>query len=389
MSSSAPGQSAEYIVIGAGLTGSAAAWKLAQRGYEVALLERKIPAAADASSHGSARIFRYAYPEAFYANLVVQARTAWDELEELSGQQLISPHGAVDYGAIRNPGQLAKVLDQVGVENEMFSASEARLRFPGINFDTDVLWQPTAGVIDAERSVQAMVAQAQAHGAQVETNWPVASVEQAGAGYKVTSIDGRVYFGAKIIVAAGGWLPELLGNLSLPEGFVRSVPKMDVYQENAFHFPYKDQDPTAKANWPTYIHKDPAFKSYGLPGGRDAGFRGQKVAEYMGGRRMDTASLQNGQIDSANRERVISYVKKYLPGLDPTPYAETTCIFSSTPTEDFIMDETQGITIMSPCSGHGAKFGPLLGVMAADLSTGTGTVPDQFRLAAHAGMLSV
>ncbi|MFJ2621253.1 FAD-dependent oxidoreductase [Glutamicibacter sp. NPDC087344] len=388
MTSSTQSPSAEYIVIGAGLTGSAAAWKLAQRGYEVALLERKVPAAEDASSHGSARIFRYAYPDQFYTDLVVQARGAWDELELASGQRLISPHGSVDYGAIRNPRQLAGSLEKAGVEHELLTAEQARGRFSGIAFDTEVLWHPGAGVIDAERSVQAMVAQAQLHGAAVETNWPVASVQASGTGYKVIAADGRTYYGSKIIVAAGGFLPSLLGNLSLPAGFVSSVPTMDVYQENAYHFPYRDQEPEARMSWPTYIHKDPAFKSYGLPGGRDAGFRGQKVAEYMGGRRMDTAAAQNGLIDPANRERVIDYVKKYLPGLEPTPYAETTCIFTSTPTEDFIMDETQGITIMSPCSGHGAKFGPLLGEMAADLSSGTGTVPELFRLSSHAKALA-
>ena len=103
---------------------------------------------------------------------------------------------------------------------------------------------------------------------------------------------------------------------------------------------------------------------------------------------MDSAAAQDGRIDPANRERVIDYVKRYLPGLDPTPYAETTCIFTSTPTEDFIMDEAQGITIMSPCSGHGAKFGPLLGDLAADLATGIGTVPEIFRLSSHAKALA-
>lgn len=388
MSTSSQSPSAEYVVIGAGLAGSSAAWRLAQRGHEVALLERKVPASDDASSHGSARIFRYAYPNQLYTDLVVQARKAWDELEEASGSQLINPCGSADYGPLRNPRQLAGILENAGVEHELLSAAEARSRFNGINFDTEVLWHPGAGVLDAERTVQAMVAQAKAHGAQVETQWPVASVEKTATGYKVISTDGRTYLASKIIVAAGGWLPEILGNLPLPTGFVRSVPTMDVYQENAYHFPYRDQNPEAIQAWPTYIHKDPAFKSYGLPGGRDANFRGQKVAEYMAGRRMDTASQQNGQIDPANRERVIEYVKKYLPGLEPTPYAETTCIFSSTPTEDFIMDEADGITILSPCSGHGAKFGPLLGTLAADLATGARETPELFRLASHAKVMA-
>ena len=123
-----------------------------------------------------------------------------------------------------------------------------------------------------------------------------------------------------------------------------------------------------------------------MPGGRDAGFLGQKIAEYNGGKILPSAAGQDGLIDPANRRRVIDYVEKYLPGLTPKPYAETTCLFTNTPTEDFILDRADGITVLSPCSGHGAKFAPLIGQFAADLATGTGTVPEQFRLNAQTAM---
>jgi len=64
----------EYVVIGAGLAGAATAWNLARGGYEVTLVERDQPAAHDGSSHGSARIFRYAYPSEFYTGLVVESK---------------------------------------------------------------------------------------------------------------------------------------------------------------------------------------------------------------------------------------------------------------------------------------------------------------------------
>lgn len=94
--------SSQYVVLGAGLAGAAAAWSLAKRGHEVTLVERTRPAAPDGSSHGSARIFRYAYPDAFYAGLVVRARAGFDELERLSGKQLITPTGSLDFGRVRN-----------------------------------------------------------------------------------------------------------------------------------------------------------------------------------------------------------------------------------------------------------------------------------------------
>ncbi|MFJ4029070.1 FAD-dependent oxidoreductase [Paenarthrobacter sp. NPDC089989] len=375
-------ESFEYVVVGAGLSGAATAWQLASRGHDVALLERSTPANDAGSSHGSARIFRYAYPDAFYTGLVQEAKAGWDELARLSGKQLITPHGAVDYGSIRQPERLAAVLEARGIEHELLTAKQAQDRWGQIAFDTDVLWHPGAGVIDAHESVTSMVDQAIAHGAALHTNWALASITGTAGDYTLTSEDARTLKAGNVIVAAGGWLPHLLGALSLPAGFLANMPAFEVRQEQAYHFPYVDG--TDPATWPTFIHKREGWQAYGLPGGRDAGFRGQKVAEYNGGKILPSAADQDGQISAENRRRVIDYVEKYLPGVVPEPYAETTCLFTNTPTEDFIIDRAEGVTILSPCSGHGAKFAPLIGQLGADLATGTGIVPDQFRLAVQA-----
>jgi sarcosine oxidase len=364
----------QYVVIGAGLAGAATAWSLARRGHEVTVVERTRPAARDGSSHGSARIFRYAYPDPFYAGLVVQARAGFDELERLTGQQLITPCGALDFGPLRDARALARVLETVGVAHELLSADDARARWPQIAVDSDTLWHPDAGVIDAEGTVRALLDQAERHGARLLTGWPVTDVATGSTGYRVTASDGRTIDAERVVVAVGGWLPALLDRLPLPADFRALLPPLQVSQENAYHFPYRDAD----ADWPTFIHKSPAIPTYGLPGGRDAGFRGQKIAEFLGGRRLSSAADQDGVVDPANRARVVEYVKQYLPGLVPEPYAETTCLFTSTPTEDFVVAGVDGITLVSPCSGHGAKFAPLIGDIAADVATGAGRAPDRF-----------
>ena len=370
----------KYVVVGAGLAGAATAWQLASQGHEVAILERSTPANDAGSSHGSARIFRYAYPEDFYTRLVVESKAGWDELSRLSGKQLIAPTGAVDYGSTRQPERLASVLAANGVEHELLSAEEARARWPQIAFDTTVLWHPGAGVIDAETTVMAMVDLAVAGGAQLVTGWEVTALRPSGKGYTVHAADGRQMQAENIIVSAGGWLPDLLGNLSLPEAFLAQVPRIEVRQEQAYHFPYKDHTAEAERTWPTFIHKREGMQTYGLPGGRDAQWRGQKVAEFNGGKIIPSASSQDNLIDPGNRQRVIDYVEQYLPGLVSEPYAETTCLFTNTPTEDFIIDTADNITVVSPCSGHGAKFAPLIGQFAANLATGAANVPDEFRI---------
>jgi sarcosine oxidase len=280
----------------------------------------------------------------------------------------------VDYGPERQPEHLARVLDGAGVEHELLSAADARSRWPQFSFDTSVLWHPGAGVIDAERSVNAMIDQAVKHGATLLTGWDVASVDKRESGYRVSSVAGEEIDAGNVIVSAGGWLPGLLGRLGLPDGFLAGLPEITVRQEQAYHFRYRNDEP-----WPTFIHKSAAIQTYGLPGGRDAGFAGQKVAEYNGGKFIPSAAAQTGTVDPDNRRRVVDYVQKYLPGLDPEPYAETTCLFTNTPTEDFLIDRAHGLTVLSPCSGHGAKFAPLIGQWAADLATGTGDIPARFR----------
>ncbi|WP_240607290.1 FAD-dependent oxidoreductase [Cryobacterium aureum] len=370
--------SSKYVVIGAGLAGAATAWQLASRGHEVTILERSTPANDAGSSHGSARIFRYAYPDAFYTGLVQQARLGWDELTRLSGRQLITPTGSVDYGALRQPEVLARVLRAAGIEHDLLTADAARERWPQIAFDTPVLWHPGAGVIDAETAVTTMVELALGAGAQLRSDWPVAKVTETATGYRVHSDTGESVDAENVIVSAGGWLPSLLGELPLPSAFRAQIPVITVMQEQAYHFPYVDPDSAGR--WPTFIHRMDGMQVYGLPGGRDASFRGQKIAEYNGGRPLASAADQDGILGAANRDRVVDYVARYLPGLDHTPYAETTCLFTNTPTEDFIIDRVDNITLLSPCSGHGAKFAPVIGQLAADLATGIGSVPQQFRV---------
>ncbi|MEW2352360.1 FAD-dependent oxidoreductase [Spirillospora sp. NPDC029432] len=371
-----------YAVVGAGLAGAATTWQLARRGHEVTVLERSTPANAMGSSHGSARILRYGYADPFYARMVADARVEWDELESLSGERLITRTGSLDFGAVRDPATLASVFTEVGVEHELLTARAASARWPQFDFGTgDVLWHPAAGVVDAEAAVSAMLRLARTHGARVETGRPVTSIERTGTGHLITCSDGRTEEAEKVIVTTGGWLPGLLASLPLPAAFLQAFPPLQVMQENAYHFPYRD---APREPWPTFIHDTPEILVYGLPGGRDAalpdGRSGQKVAEFNGGRPIRDAAAQTGGIDPANRERITAYVRRTLPGLVPEPYAETTCLFTNTPTEDFVIDGADGITVASPCSGHGAKFAPLLGRIIADTASGERPPPPRFRV---------
>src|ERR1017187_6609557 len=67
----------DVVIIGAGLAGTAAAWALAGRGRSVAIVEAFPPGHRRGSSHGSARIFRRAYPDPLYVRLTGEAQRRW------------------------------------------------------------------------------------------------------------------------------------------------------------------------------------------------------------------------------------------------------------------------------------------------------------------------
>ena len=78
-------------------------------------------------------------------------------------------------------------------------------------------------------------------------------------------------------------------------------------------------------------------------------------------------------------------VRDRFRGLEPEPVGEVTCLYTSTPNEDFIFDRYGPFVVCSPCSGHGAKFAPLAGEIAADLACGGASPERRFTLAAHRG----
>lgn len=372
-----PSSSYDVAVIGAGLLGSATAWRLTQRGVSVAVLERTTPANRWGSSHGSARIFRYAYFNPFYAEMTRDARALWDELEEACGTELLHETGCLDFGPTAGVHDLHSILGNLDIDSQVLSAQQARQLFPHIATDTEALHQPTAGVVDAEKSVEAMLQQADKAGATLYSNWEVESAERQDDGFRLTSTAGDIIFARKVAVAAGGWITPLLEKLPLSSSFKAALPEFTVWQEQAFHFPYREG--FAEESWPTTIHRDGDVQVYSLPGGRDADSRGQKVARFLGGKIIDSAATQDGIISESNRQFMMDYVSTYLPGLIPEPYAETTCLFTSTPSEDFVIDEEDGLVVISACSGHGAKTAPMTGEYAARLLTGQGEIPEILR----------
>jgi len=354
-------------VVGAGLMGAATAWQLARQGHEVTLVEAYDIGHKQGSSHGSSRIFRRAYADPFYVGLTGKAYEEWRELEHDSSTPLLRTTGGLDLGEGRDPEGLAVTLGAAGVPYELLGAEAASERWPQIRFEGRALYHPDAGVIDADETVATCVRRAIDHGADAWIGVRVTGFD-VRAKVLLRTDDGRELVADTVVVAAGAWLPEL----QLPV----ALPPLRVTQQQVFHF--RQREPSDA--WPILVSKDESMQVFGLPSGADGGpLPAVKVAEHDRGT-PTTATTRSGAVDPASRARVSDFVHDRLPGLDPVPVAETTCLYTATPDEDFVLDRHGSLVIVSPCSGHGAKFAPLIGAMAADLATGRTKPHPRFRL---------
>jgi len=349
----------------------------------VVVLEAFGPGHRRGSSHGSARIFRRAYPDPLYVRLTGQAGERWRRLEAEAGESLLHLTGGLDFGALRNPEQLRGVLASCGVPASLHSADEAAERWPFISFAGAgrVMFHADAGVLDPDRAMAAMLRLAAARGADIRFDTPVTrlAANPDGDGALVHTDSGT--FAAPVVaVAAGAWLSRLAGDL------VR-LPALTVTQRQVFHFaPYREPGAPA-TQWPIFIFLDGTDDCYGLPGGRDGQAPGAiKLGEQYGGK-VTTAADRDYAVNPAARARAIAFVEKRLPSLASDPVNEVTCLYTSTATEDFILDRTGPFVIASACSGHGAKLAPLLGEIIADLAAGKPTPDPRFTLAAHLSRL--
>ena len=368
---------ADLIIVGAGLAGSAAAWAASARGLDVVVLEAFAPGHKNGSSHGSARIFRRAYPDPLYVRLTGVARDRWRELEAQAGESLLTLTGALDFGAARDPRLLHEVLTDCGVPAELLPAEEAARRWPQFSFAGAgaVMYHADAGVLDPDRAMAAMLALAAAQGADVRFGTPVTRLEQAPSGDGAVAHTDSGRFAAPVIaVAAGGWTGPLLAG-------VVDLPPLTVTQQQVFHFAPRT---APAAPWPVLIYDDGSGYCYGLPGGRDGEVPGAvKLGEHNGYTKT-TAAGRDFAVNPAARARVTDFAGQRIPGLVPAVINEMTCLYTWTANEDFILDRSGPFVVASPCSGHGAKFAPLLGEIIADLAAGQPAPDRRFTLAAHA-----
>jgi sarcosine oxidase len=367
----------DAIVLGLGAMGAAAIYQLAKRGKAVLGIDQFSPPHQYGSSHGESRIIRQAIGEGeHYVPLVLRSYELFREIEKETGIELLTITGgltlesreseAVMHGRHNFLDQAVSCAQKFNIRHEILEPQDIRKRYPqfGVTKERGYFEYDT-GFLRPERCVEAQLRLAQHYGAILQTDEKVISIAPGGNSEVTIRTSRAVYAAEKVAVTAGPWISDFL-----PPAY-RQFFK--VYRQVMYWFTIRDD-----------------FRSTFLPGqfpifiwifetGRSFGFYG---FPSLDGKTIKLASEQYDVVTTANEEhRAVSeaekraaysdYVRERLPGLSDRCASAASCLYTTTPDSNFVIDfhpDSDRIIIASPCSGHGFKHSAAIGEVLAELA---------------------
>lgn len=377
----------DVAVLGLGVNGAATVHELARRGVDVVGIDMTAPPNSLGSSNGRTRIIREAYFEhPVYVPLVQRAYELWSELEELTGTVLYRRTGGVSAGppdGVLVRGALASAREHA-LEHEVLDADELRRRFPALLPDANHIGivEPRAGVLLVEPCIRTLLTLAVGYGATLHTDRKVTAWRVDGGDVAISTSGGTLR-ARHLVIAAGAWLNPVLAMdasddarapLQLPVTVERQAPHLFTPAAGT------GAKFSAAACPVTLLEYAAGRWLYTLP---DVG-HGIKAGIHHEGT-ITTADTVDREVTTHDERLIRRALDHWMPGAADRIADAEVCLYTNTPDGHFLIDHHpthDNVLLLSACSGHGFKFGPAVGELAADLvmdgETWTGT--DVFEL---------
>lgn len=359
--------SADVIVVGLGAHGSAAASALARRGLTVLGFDMDAPPHALGSSHGETRVIREVYGEhPAYVPIVQHAYRLWRRLEEEADPpvRLLRVVGGLSIGLPESEtlAGVERSSREHGLPYELLEAGEIRARWPQFNPSPEMAgaYDPNAGALFVEPCLRAMLDDAARRGARFRMREPVRKWHPDGEGIRVYT-DAGEYSAGRIVFAAGAWNRRWLSKLNLPLRVERQV--LLWFQPLRPELFGPDRCPNHAWEWKpdAWLYCQPDFG------------RGVKTAFHHDGEMHDDPESVDREVRPADEGNLRAAISDILPDMGGAVLRSAACMYTDTPDEHFLLDVHPGhsnVVIVSACSGHGFKFSPAVGEIAADLAVG-------------------
>src|SRR3954467_15298545 len=347
----------KVIIVGAGIMGLSTAWGLAREGHSVEIFEQGPLPNPLASSMDEHRLIRHPYGDhAGYARMIDPAFAAWDLLWNDLGCKLYAATGTL---ALTGNGadwaeRSARTLAAIGRPMRELTIDELRRRFPQLNAGgvERAFWLDTGGVLFAQDIVSALVRYlANKSHARLHAGMQIRMVDAENG--RVTADDGTVHEADMVVVAAGAWVGRLL-----PTTGQRLVPSRQI----VIYFRLPEDQRAVWAKGPMIIEKTGDVGVYFVPPMEGRGF---KVGDHEFSRSGDPDGGREAEEEEIRP--LLERCRGLFKGFESWRTDRLkVCFYAVTEDERFVVEKTGAKGwVMSPCSGHGFKFGALMGLELA------------------------
>ena len=364
---------ADVIVVGLGAVGAATLLRLARAGVRAIGIDRFAPPHDRGSTHGESRITRLGVGEgAAYAGLVRRSHEIWRELEAETGESLFlqtgglvmgpadggtSHHGQADF--VRRSIAVAQVN---AIPHEVLDAAEIGRRYPQFELAGNEIgyFEPSAGLVMPERCVEVQLLLARQAGATIRTSERVQSIDDDAGGVTVVTDKAR-YDAARVVLAAGAWVPGLAG----PAVAAHTA----AYRQTLHWFAADHPSDYAPERFPVFIWMHgagPEDYFYGFPA--FPGSSAVKVASERYTAAIDPDAVDRVVTPGESADMHARHVSGRLRGIRATVQRAAACLYTVTPDADFLVDilpDMPAVLMASACSGHGFKHSAALGEVLA------------------------
>ena len=358
----------DVIVVGGGIMGAASAFFLRKRGRSVALIEKGLVGQqASGTNFGNVRRQGRFLPQLPLAN---RSRRIWGQLNELLGEDaefLPSGHIRITYNAemtaaVETYAQKARDYD---LHLEIIRGNVLRDRFPFIGPEAHAgSYSPTDGHANPRLAAPAFGRAFVREGGLVFEKTEIATIEKDSDGFRLESVEGRVFRTQQVLVCAGAWGNKLSSQFGEPVPLVINGPQMSVTEP----VPYAIAPVIGvSTNIPEEVVYCRQVK------------RGNIV---IGGTGREPASIETNRahVNPAHTLRQLGQITRVIPALKRLNIIRVwSGIESYLPDDIPIMGpsgKVSGLYYAFGFCGHGFQLGPGVGdVMAELIATGQTSTP--------------
>ena len=361
------GQTYDVIIIGAGIMGCSTALELSKRGLKVAVLEKST--IGTGSTGKSSAIIRQHYSNEVTARMAHHSLGVFQNFSDaVTGDCGFTQAGflvltsASDVKGLQENVALHRKL---GIETEIINRDEIQKRWPYIALGETTLaaYEPQSGYADPNLTLNGYVKAAKDHGARVYQETRVAGIRLAGG--KVIGVDTPLEsFDAPVVINCGGPWGAGIARLADVELPINSCRVQAAFFRRPS--PYKDHHPVV-ADFVHAVYWRPETGDLTLVGLIDPEEENYIVDPDAYNENVDFDFIADAG------ERLV----KRFPALeDSESVGGFAALFAITPDWHPIIDEMiegSGLYVCAGFSGHGFKLGPAVGLMTADMVTGSET----------------